>query len=185
MKNSLNLGNIFNLFNHSKETKNYSNLKFCIHLLYIFWVWFHCQFVFLSLIQQNCQDLLKVEPNLCSETRETSCDGNEDIIVRVESTGEQHEEEDPLLISFPAIKSEHKVSCTYVISHVRWPCCGAIQCQVNDGLTSGTASLWTPTLSETVLSACLVKNRVLPGDIVWILVRDISLLPRYLVPDRF
>lgn len=126
--------------------------------------------------------MLKVEPNLCSETCETSCDGNEDIIVQVESTGEQHEEEeDPLLISFPAIKSEHKVSCTYVISHVCWPCYGAIQCQVSDGLTSSTA-LWTPTLSKTVFPACLVKNIVVPGDIIWILVWDIPLLPEILGP---
>jgi hypothetical protein len=60
--------------------------------------------------------LLKVEPGLCSETCVTSYDGNEDIIVQVEATDEQDEEEDPLLISFPAIKSEHEVSCTGMFS---------------------------------------------------------------------
>lgn len=129
-----------------------TNLKFCMHLLCIFQLWFHCELILLSLILHNCKDLLKVEPDLCSETCVTSHDGNEVITVQAEATDEQHEE-DPLLISFPVIKPEHEVSCIYVISpvlggrllicnkihpaislknpcnkDVPWPCYGAVQC---------------------------------------------------------
>lgn len=137
----------------AKKQKNYCNLKFCTHLLCIFRLWFHCELIFLSLILQNCKDLLKLEPGLCSETCVTSHDGNEVVSVQVEATDEQHEEEDPLLVSFPVIKPEHEVSYIYVISpvlggrllicskihpaislknlcnkDVSWPCCGAVQC---------------------------------------------------------
>jgi hypothetical protein len=88
-----------------------------MHLLCIFWLWFHCELISLSILQ-NCKDLLKVETGLCTETYVTSRDGNEVISVQVEATDEQQEVEDPLLISFPVIKPEHEVRCTYVTSPV-------------------------------------------------------------------
>jgi hypothetical protein len=71
----------------------------------------------LSLILQNCTDLLKVELGSCSEACLTSChDGNEVIDIKVEEVVDREEEEDPLLITFPVIKAEHEVSSVYLPS---------------------------------------------------------------------
>jgi hypothetical protein len=55
-------------------------------------------------------DSLKVEPGSDSETCH---DGNQVIDIKVEVTDVQ-EEEDPVLITFPLMKTEHEVSCMMV-----------------------------------------------------------------------
>jgi hypothetical protein len=66
---------------------------------------------------QSCTDLLKVELGSCNEACLTSChDGNEVINIKVEEVIDTEEEEDPLLITFPAIKTENEVSSTYLLS---------------------------------------------------------------------
>jgi hypothetical protein len=60
------------------------------------------------MLLQNCMDLPKVAPGLCSETCQTSlCVGNEAVDVKVEDGTDMQEEKDPLLI--------HEVSCEGVI----------------------------------------------------------------------
>jgi hypothetical protein len=72
---------------------------------------------FSSSILQSCTDLLKVELGSCNEACVTSChDGNEVINIKVEEVLDTEEEEDPLLITFPVINSEHEVSSMYLPS---------------------------------------------------------------------
>jgi hypothetical protein len=62
-------------------------------------------------VLQNCFDLLKVVPGSYSETSLTSShDGNQVINIKVEDFADTQEEEDPLLIKLPVMKSEHEVS---------------------------------------------------------------------------
>jgi hypothetical protein len=68
-------------------------------------------------VLQNYIDLLKVVPGSYSEIYLTpSHDGNQVINIKVEDfVGmQEEEEEDPLLIKFPVMKSEHEVSCMSV-----------------------------------------------------------------------
>jgi hypothetical protein len=66
-------------------------------------------------------DLLKVE---LGSYNETCHDENEFIDIKVEVTDAQEEEEDPLLIKFPLIKSELEVSCMMVCTRVVQGHCG-------------------------------------------------------------
>jgi hypothetical protein len=73
-------------------------------------------------VLQNYMNLLKVEPGSDSETCH---DGNQVIDVKVEEVMDIQEEEDPVLITFPAIKAEHEVSfmpwCTLLGSFLIYP----------------------------------------------------------------
>lgn len=60
---------------------------------------------------QNCMDFLKVAPGLCSDTCVPSHDGYQLNDIKVEYIADIQQEEDPLLITSPKIKSEHVVSC--------------------------------------------------------------------------
>jgi hypothetical protein len=66
------------------------------------------------LILQRCVGLPKVQPSSCSETCVTSSQNENQVLdMKVEegSVGEgEEEEEDPLLIPFPAMKTEYDVS---------------------------------------------------------------------------
>jgi hypothetical protein len=65
-------------------------------------------------VLQNCMDLLQGVPGSDSETCPMpSHDGNQVICMKVDVTDTQ-EEEDPLLITFTAIKDEHGVSCMFM-----------------------------------------------------------------------
>jgi hypothetical protein len=66
------------------------------------------------MVLQVFTDFLRVELGSCNETCVTLHDGNEIISIKVEETTAIQEEEDPLLIKLPAIKSEHEVSCRFV-----------------------------------------------------------------------
>jgi hypothetical protein len=91
-------------------------------------------------VLQNCTDLLKVVPDPCVtyshagsqiidiEVKEkielvssnntcltTSCDGSRVIDMNIEEITNIQEEEDPLLLTFPATKTEHKVSVLCVL----------------------------------------------------------------------
>jgi hypothetical protein len=64
------------------------------------------------LVLQTCMDLLKVEPGSYSETCLTSShDGSQVLSMNVEKVTNVQEEDDPLLISLPVIKTEHEVRC--------------------------------------------------------------------------
>jgi hypothetical protein len=56
-------------------------------------------------ILQNCRDLVEVVPGSYSEIYVTSQD------IKVEELSDVQEEEDPLLLRVPVIKTEHEVSC--------------------------------------------------------------------------
>jgi hypothetical protein len=61
---------------------------------------------------QNCMGLERAVPSSCSETCPTSShDANQVMNIKVEQISDVEEEEDPL--TFPRIKTEHEVSCTY------------------------------------------------------------------------
>jgi hypothetical protein len=63
-------------------------------------------------VLQNCVDLLKVS---CSDTCLTSShDGNQVIDIKVEDVTDIQEQEDLLLTDFPAVETEHEVSCMSV-----------------------------------------------------------------------
>jgi len=67
------------------------------------------------LVLQNCMDISKHEPGLCSETCHTSSgDCNQIIGIKVEEVISIKEENGPEPISLPIIKTEHEVSCTSV-----------------------------------------------------------------------
>lgn len=74
-------------------------------------------------VLQNCCDLPKVAPGSYNETRVTSShDGNQFVNIKVEDvvdTQEDEEEEDPLLIEFPVMKSENEV-CKNIIRHISY-----------------------------------------------------------------
>jgi hypothetical protein len=65
------------------------------------------------LILQNCMDLLKVEPDSCSEETYLTSSHNENQVVDIKvedcSVGEE-EEEDPLVIPFTPLNPECDVS---------------------------------------------------------------------------
>jgi hypothetical protein len=64
-----------------------------------------------TIVLQNCANLLKVVPESCSETCVTSSHfGNQVIDIKVEDVTDMQEEENSLLLKFPAIKAEHEVS---------------------------------------------------------------------------
>jgi hypothetical protein len=68
-------------------------------------------------VLQNYMDLQKDVPGLCSEMcLSSSHDENQVINIKVEATDIQ-EDEHPMLITFPVIKAEHKVSCISVRFH--------------------------------------------------------------------
>jgi hypothetical protein len=72
---------------------------------------------FVSLILQNCTDILKVELGSCNEACITSChDGDEVINIKVEEVIDPEEEEDPLLIKFPVTKAEDEVRSVFLSS---------------------------------------------------------------------
>jgi hypothetical protein len=60
---------------------------------------------------QNCVDFLKVAPGSHSDTCVPSHDGYQLHDIKVEYLADLQQEEDPLLITSPVIKSEHEVSC--------------------------------------------------------------------------
>jgi hypothetical protein len=60
---------------------------------------------------QNCMDILKVAPGSHSDTYVSSHDRYQSNNVKVEYIADIQQEEDPLLMTHPVIKSEHKVSC--------------------------------------------------------------------------
>jgi hypothetical protein len=60
---------------------------------------------------QNCMDFLKVAPGSYSDTYLPSRDGYQLKDIKVEYIAVIQQEEDPLLITSPVIKSEHEVSC--------------------------------------------------------------------------
>lgn len=60
---------------------------------------------------QNCMDFLKVAPVSHSDTCVPSHDGYQLNDIKVEYIADIQQEEDPLLITRPVIKSEHEVSC--------------------------------------------------------------------------
>lgn len=65
------------------------------------------------MVLQNCTDFLKCLPGSCSETCITSFrDGSDVMSIKIEAVTE---EEDPLLITFPGMKTEHEVSCIYFV----------------------------------------------------------------------
>ena len=67
------------------------------------------------LVLQNCVDLRKHEPGLCSEKCHTSYgDCNQVIGIKVEEIISIKEEEGPEPRKFPKIKTEHEVSSTSV-----------------------------------------------------------------------
>jgi hypothetical protein len=64
-----------------------------------------------TMVLQNRMDSLKVEPGSVSESRPTSShDGYQLIGMKVEEASDTQEVADPLLITFPEIKAECKVS---------------------------------------------------------------------------
>jgi hypothetical protein len=71
-------------------------------------------------VLQNCINLLEVVPGSYSETCLTSHDDNQVIDIKVENVADMQEEEDPLLITSPVIKTEHEVSCmsVYIVRHI-------------------------------------------------------------------
>jgi hypothetical protein len=65
------------------------------------------------MVLQNCMDFSKVEPGLSDETCPAlSHDRTQVIDIKVE-VSHTREVEDPLLITLPGIKAEHKVSCRF------------------------------------------------------------------------
>jgi hypothetical protein len=62
-------------------------------------------------VLQKCTDILKDEPGLCSETCLTAHDGNQAIDVKFQKGSDIEEEDDPVAITFPALKAEQEVSC--------------------------------------------------------------------------
>lgn len=60
---------------------------------------------------QNCIDFLKVAPGSHSDICVPSHDRYQLSDIKVEYLADIQQEEDPLLITSPVIKSEHEVSC--------------------------------------------------------------------------
>jgi hypothetical protein len=69
-------------------------------------------------VLQICTDILKDEPGLCNETCPTSHDGSQAIDVKFQKGSDIEEDDDPVAITFPALKPEHEVSCISVVRHV-------------------------------------------------------------------
>ena len=64
---------------------------------------------------QNCIHFLKAAPGSHSDTHVTSShDGCQLNDIKNEYITDIQEEQDPLLITYPLIKSEHEVSCVCV-----------------------------------------------------------------------
>jgi hypothetical protein len=60
-------------------------------------------------------DSLKVEPDSCSETCVASSnDGNWVTSMKAEQVSDIQEGKDPLLITFPGMRTEHELSCMFV-----------------------------------------------------------------------
>jgi hypothetical protein len=70
-----------------------------------------------TVVLQICTELLKDEPGLCSESCVTSHDGNRATDVKVRKVSDIEEDDDPVAITFPALKAEHEVSCMSVCPH--------------------------------------------------------------------
>jgi hypothetical protein len=68
-----------------------------------------------TMILQDCMDVLKVEPASCCETCLTPTHDGNDVTtnIKLESVTEVQEEEDPLLITSADVKTESEVSSTY------------------------------------------------------------------------
>jgi hypothetical protein len=60
------------------------------------------------MVLQNCMDLLKSVPGLCSEASD-ACSH-----IKIEEDIDVQEEKDPLLLPFPFVKIEQEVSCMSV-----------------------------------------------------------------------
>jgi hypothetical protein len=66
-------------------------------------------------VLQNCMNLLKVEPGSYTETFLTSSyDGSQILNMNTEEVTNV-QEEDPLLVSLPVIKTEHGVRCLCIL----------------------------------------------------------------------
>ncbi|XP_023704543.1 uncharacterized protein LOC111862919 isoform X3 [Cryptotermes secundus] len=59
---------------------------------------------------EDSMELLEVALGSCTEINDTSHDGNKIISIKVEDVPDIQHEEDPLLITFPAVKEEHELS---------------------------------------------------------------------------
>jgi hypothetical protein len=71
-------------------------------------------------ILQSSTDVLKVEPGMYSETcLASSDDGFEATDTKVEQISDTEEDEDPMQVIYPALKTKRKVSCIIVVSIVR------------------------------------------------------------------
>ena len=67
-------------------------------------------------VLQKCPDLLKAEHGSCTEACPTSSDDkNQVMCLKVKDSTYAGEEGDPLLITYPAVKHEHEVSCVCII----------------------------------------------------------------------
>jgi hypothetical protein len=67
------------------------------------------------LFLQTCMDFLKVAPGSHSDTCVTSHGGYQLNDIKVEYITDIQQEEDPLLITYPVIKSELEVSCVFAL----------------------------------------------------------------------
>lgn len=64
---------------------------------------------------ETCMDFLKVAPGSHSDTCVTSHGGYQLNDIKVEYITDIQQEEDPLLITYPVIKSELEVSCVFAL----------------------------------------------------------------------
>jgi hypothetical protein len=66
-------------------------------------------------VLQNCMDLEKAAPVLWSETCPASFHvASEFVDTKAEEVSDPEEEEDPLAVTFPEVKTEPEVSCMSV-----------------------------------------------------------------------
>jgi hypothetical protein len=68
-------------------------------------------------VLQISTDIAKDEPGLCSETCLTAHDGNQVIDVKFQKGSDVEEDDDPVAITFPALKAECEVSCVSMLLH--------------------------------------------------------------------
>jgi hypothetical protein len=64
-----------------------------------------------AVVLQICTDILKDETGLCSKMCPTSLDGSQAIDVKFQKSSDVEEDDDPVAITFPALKADHEVSC--------------------------------------------------------------------------
>jgi hypothetical protein len=66
------------------------------------------------MVLQNCTDIKKEVRDELVETYPVSHDASQAMNIKVEEFSDIEEEEDPVPITFPEIKVEPEVSCTYL-----------------------------------------------------------------------